>query len=223
MDWYDYQIGFNREHTLQLHHLATDKDSIHLRLWNDRGSVVDIWSGDGNTYLGVVTSYVDTDDDASYDGYPNVTRLLKDTIDPATVKHVMAKWMADIFPDSSILRDWSSGFDGIAFRSEYATHGSYTSIRLWAPAYQQSVSAHSLVSNIRSIDSMLQLRQHFSRLYDSLKPGRYAACRGYLGCFTKPAVELKEVKETYEQHKTYILNRLHDSSYYYPAGHTPTH
>lgn len=214
-DWLNYKIDFNREKTLQLQHLTANKDSIHIRLWNDRGSVADIWSMDGNNFQGVVTSYVDTDDDASYDGYPIVTRFLKDTLNSSVAKKVFNIWNSGVFADSAILKNWRYGFDGIAFRSEWSTPLVYTSIRFWSPANQTSKGANNLANCIRQIDSLLFLQQRFSRLYDSLLPGRYAASRGYQGCFIKHNVEqLKESRTTYSGHKAYVLNRLYDSSYY---------
>lgn len=215
-NWLNYKIDFNREKTLQLQHLAASKDSIHMRLWNDRGSVVDIWSKNGSSFYGIVTSYIDTDDDASYDGYPIVTHFLKDTLNSSVAKQVFNIWNSGVFADSAILKEWSYSFDRIVFRSEWSSPSVYTSIRFWSPASQRSKGAYSLIMEIRQIDSMLSLQQRFGRLYDSLPPGRYAASRGYLGCFLKPDnTRLKEVKETYAQHKAYVLNRLHDSSYYY--------
>ena len=211
--WQWYKTKYYRDSTLHLSNLIADKDSIHIRFWNDRGSVVDIWSADGNTFNGIVTSYVDTFEEAAYNGYPTITRFLKDTIDVSLAKHIFNEWQKIAPLADKEIKGWKYGImDGICFSFEITTPSFYKIESYCNPALQVITQGKLVTKVINNIDSDLALTNRFGRLYDSLKPGMYFATPGYLGSVIKTP-DNSESKNL----KKHFLNRLHDSSYYYSS------
>ena len=216
--WYWFKASVYRERTLSLPHLISSTDSIHIRFWNDRGSVVDVWSKDGKVFCGIVLSYVDGA--GASDGYPKDTRYLRDTIGNSLSAFIFDTWrsVADI-PDYRQIKTWSHGFDGIGFSFEVSTPLSYSCRTYWGPSWQSNNEGSRMMTAINKIDSALNLIHRFGLLYDTLPIGIYETGGGYLGTIFKPySNNIKRDYIRYAQSRKEALDRVHDTSYYKSNG-----
>jgi hypothetical protein len=211
--WEGYKYQIRRENSLQLEHLVTSTDTLHLRYWNDRGQTVDIWSKDMKSFQGTVTNYADTfEEDWNYTR-PFRTFYLKNAIDTAAAR-VVYNCISGIsaVPSDAFIKDWAHGLDGINFSFEVSTPGKYTLTSYWGPAVQneQVKEAKQILFAINNIDSLLDLKGKFAGLYDTLQPGHYSICSSYLCALHK--FSKKEIQDMHlyeDEVRASMLSRQH--------------
>lgn len=210
-DGYKYQI--RRENSLLLPHLTVSADTLHVRFWNDRGQVVDVWSRNMKTFEGIVTSYADTADADYFYVRPFRTFYYKSVIDTANARWVYnaINEMRNI-PSDNFIKEWAQGLDGINFSFETSTPSQYSLRTYWTPDAQNDgvKEAKHILFAINSIDSILNLPEKFAVLYDGLMPGDYTICASYLCGMRKPSKKEIQDMHLYEDEvRASMLSKQH--------------
>ncbi len=216
--WDGYKYQTRRENSLALAHLAVSSDTLHLRFWNDRGQVVDIWSEHMKYFMGTVTNYADTTDADYFYARPFRTFYYKSEVDTASARWVYNAITAiSNIPSDMYIKEWAHGFDGINFSFETATPSHYSLRTFWSPdAQNDSVKeAKQILFAINNIDSILNLQAKFAVLYDALTPGDYTICASYLCGLRK--LSKKEIQDMHlyeDEVRASMLSKQHFKANY---------
>ncbi len=169
--WYKLQCEKCAKLNLPL--LISSNDNFYFRFWTDDQSV-DIWSADGLSFNGMVTSFTNSYIENSA-GKPSKKQseifFKQENLDTALARkaYALTTHIAEIPTDKSI-KGWNQGFDGIEYLIETSTASTYNFRTYWTPSAQDSslVEAKKIQAFAKEQDSLLGLR-HKYHVFATLK------------------------------------------------------
>jgi hypothetical protein len=162
---------------LKLQNLISSTDNFHFRFWTDE-QAMDIWTTDGITFNGMVTSYTNS---YSYNEKkkvqkPSQTYSKQIYLDTAISRKAfdLTKHIAKI-PTDKLINGWTQGFDGLEYVFETSTPTTYSFRTYWTPTSQDSslAEAKMVQAFVNDLDSLLGLGHKYSAFFATLKPGPY--------------------------------------------------
>lgn len=173
---------FTEDKKLKLPSLLRSKDSLHFRYYTYR-HVVDIWSKDGISFIGTVTSFTRTYPE--YDRSVNENRhhrkrsrylFLQEIIDSAIARRVYnLSVKCQAIPTCDSIKGWQSGEDGETYIFKIATPSCICQKNYWSPdAQKETLLAAKVVDDfVKEVEIILELQKRFERFTRQLKPGTY--------------------------------------------------
>jgi hypothetical protein len=176
--WYKYQLGECEKLNIPL--LIPSTDKFHFRFWTD-DQAIDIWSVDGTSYNGLITSFINSSVDnnannPSKEQKQPQTFAKQDLLDTALARQAF-KLTTQIagMPTDQEIKGWHQGFDGIEYVIETSTQSNYSLRSYWTPTAQDSslLEAKKIEVFVKDLDSLLNLGQKFHDFFASLQPGAY--------------------------------------------------
>ena len=194
--WYKLQLEKCEE--LKLPQLIPSTDNFHFRFWTDDQSV-DIWTTDGKTFGGLVTSYLKLyqENNLKKSSKKQAGIFVQQvSLDTAVARKAfyLTKHISAI-PSDKFIRGWVQGFDGIEYIIETSTPTTYGFRTYWTPSAQDSslTEVKTMLSFVKDLDSLLRLGNKFNHFFSTLKPGPYS--------YDGPMVMVKLTKKQNEYYK----------------------
>lgn len=211
-----YKLEYERDNKIGLQHLIKNTEKFYFR-FRTFGQIVDIWSGENDTYYGQLTNYVDTYESSKENGRKRKTKTYstKIQLDSSIARKVfiLTKTINSIPTDDSV-KEWWHGFDGIIYTLETSYPTYYSFKTYWSPHAQDStlVEAKLIQSFVDNINSTINLEYEWHIFFDTLKPGQYDC--GASNILVK--LSEKEIKriEKNKPHNRY-MNSVSDSLDHY--------
>jgi hypothetical protein len=174
--WRKFEYAKNPK--LHLPDLILSTEKYHFRYWTDK-QVVDIWTLDGLTFNGLITSYTNSyiehspekkSQKASKTFYKQVY------LDTSTAKkaYQLIRHIETIPTDKSV-KGWVQGFDGDEYIFETSTPSTYCFRQYWTPSVQDSslMEARDIQNFLIEMDSTLKLHDQYKKFFSTLNPGNY--------------------------------------------------
>ena len=195
--WYSFES--KKFEKLKLPELISSTDKFHFRFWAD-GQAVDIWTVDGVTFRGMVTSYT-----SSYQENVSTKKPEKDPqtfskqvdLDTTTARKAFnLTRQIEAIPTDKLIKNWVQGLDGIEYVIETSTPAIYSFKTYWTPSVQDFslAEAKKIKSFVKNLDSLLDLGHKYHQFFATLKPGNY-----YTGDGTMVAMKLTAEQNEYSK------------------------
>nr|WP_295925051.1 hypothetical protein [uncultured Dyadobacter sp.] len=158
--------------------LMRSSDQLRFRFWC-RNQLVEIWTGNQNTFLGELVSYT-----SEYDPNPSSTPVKKEkfftkriAIDTIIARRIYERAM-DValfdIPGQANIKGWQLGFDGYVVSLEYSNPLRYSMKDYWSPHNQLSVPEAKLIDNFEAfLEANLGLRKKWDTFIHELPKGCY--------------------------------------------------
>ena len=208
-----YKLQNEKCEKLKLPQLISSSDNFHFRFWTDQQSV-DIWTSDGITFNGLVTSYINSyveNDKKKPSKKTSETFLKQVSLDTAEARKAfyLTKHIAAIPTDKSI-KGWVQGFDGTEYLIETSTLSTYNIRAYWTPTAQDSslAEAKKIRSFIKDLDSLLGLPRKYNEFFATLKPGPYTGGSMLITKLTKKQSEYFKRTKPYRDYLESVRDTL---------------